>query len=412
MTRFAPGRRARAAASCGLAAFALAAAPPARAAELVNLLALGEGALVAVEPESYGGWGPAHLLDDAAGSGWAGVEGATGGQIFVFELAETAILERFEFDQTCLDGDRRGARRVRIAVSIAAKDSGFTTVVEATLAERLDGQRFAPKAEVPARFVRLEVVDNHGDPEWVELCALRGYGERPAATQLGDVSGTYESSYSKFHVRQQGGALLGCYEYNDGVLTGSVSGRVMKLTWSENGGNSAGPAVMVFSPDARSFRGHWWNGTDRDQAPSGAWDGTRLTKEVGSCPHWSGSVGGEVERALADSGRARLYGIEFDLDSAILRVASKPVLDDVAKALAAHADWKVSIEGHTDSTGTAAHNQQLSEARAAAVREYLAGHGVAAQRLTSAGFGASRPVADNATELGRARNRRVEIARP
>nr|HPK66330.1 OmpA family protein [Thermoanaerobaculia bacterium] len=58
-----------------------------------------------------------------------------------------------------------------------------------------------------------------------------------------------------------------------------------------------------------------------------------------------------------------------------------------------------------------AHNQKLSEARAAAVRDYLTAHGVAASRLTSAGFGASQPVADNATELGRARNRRVEIVR-
>jgi outer membrane protein OmpA-like peptidoglycan-associated protein len=228
---------------------------------------------------------------------------------------------------------------------------------------------------------------------------------------LADVSGTYDSDYSLFHIRQQGSAIVGCYEYNEGLLTGSVEGRVMKLTWAEPPAERDGPAVMVFAADGKSFRGHWWTGTSENQAPEGVWNGTYRSAKVGSCPHWSGSVGGEVERELAASGRARLYGIEFDLDSATLRAESRPVLDDVAKALASHPDWRLAIEGHTDSTGTPAHNQKLSEARAAAVRDYLTAHGVAASRLTSAGFGASQPVADNATELGRARNRRVEIVR-
>ena len=407
------GRRARAAAGCPFVLLALGAGASGRAAEPVNLLALAEGALVAVEPESYGGgWKAVHLLDDAPGSGWAGAEGATGGQVFVFELAEPAVIERFEFDaDDCLDGERQGARRVRVSVSAEAAGAGYGPALEATLAERANGQSIDVRAKATARFVRLEIVDNHGSAEWVELCGVRGYGARPPAAALPDVSGTYDSSYSKFHLRQQGAALVGCYEYQGGLLTGSVAGRVMKLAWSEDGGNSVGPAVMVFAPDAKSFRGHWWSGTDRDQAPAGEWNGTRVGAEVGSCPHWSGSVGGELERGLAERGRARVYGIEFGLDSAVLRAESKPVLEEVARVLAAHPDWQVAIEGHTDSTGTAAHNQELSEARAAAVRDDLVARGVAPGRLTAAGFGASKPVADNATELGRARNRRVEIAR-
>jgi hypothetical protein len=67
--------------------------------------------------------------------------------------------------------------------------------------------------------------------------------------------------------------------------------------------------------------------------------------------------------------------------------------------------------GRTDSTGAAARNQTLSEPRAAAVEEYLVSKGVAVDRLTTVGFGASQPVADNGTELGRAQNRRVELVR-
>lgn len=385
---------------------------PLPAAEPVDLLALGAGALPVVEPPSYSGWPAVQLLDDDPGSGWASVAGVTGGQRFVFALAGRATLERFELDTACLDGDGRGAKRIRLGVSDTGPGGPFATVLEAALADRRDGQRFPAAAQIAGRWVQFEILDNHGDPEWVELCSLRGYGGPPAPETLGDVSGTYETDYSRFHVRQQGTALVGCYEYDEGLFSGSVEGRVMRIAWQESGGpEDGGPAVMVFAPDGRSFRGHYWHRTDRGRSPDGVWNGTRISDAVGTCPHWSGSVGGEVARALAGAGRARLYGIEFDLDSAVIRRESGAVLEDVARALAAHPEWRLAIEGHTDSTGTAAHNQELSAARAAAVCDALAERGVAAARLRAAGYGAARPVADNATALGRARNRRVEIVR-
>ena len=69
------------------------------------------------------------------------------------------------------------------------------------------------------------------------------------------------------------------------------------------------------------------------------------------------------------------------------------------------------MEGHTDNTSTPAHNQQLSERRAQAVVAALTQQGVAASRLQAAGFGQTRPLADNATEPGRAQNRRVELVK-
>jgi outer membrane protein OmpA-like peptidoglycan-associated protein len=70
---------------------------------------------------------------------------------------------------------------------------------------------------------------------------------------------------------------------------------------------------------------------------------------------------------------------------------------------------KIQLEGHTDNVGTAADNQKLSENRAKAVVAYLTGKGVAPARLMAKGFGATRPVADNKTEEGRAQNRRTEL---
>jgi outer membrane protein OmpA-like peptidoglycan-associated protein len=283
-------------------------------------------------------------------------------------------------------------------------------VLEATLADRGDGQSFKTAAPAAARWVRLTVLGNHGDPMWTELMSFRGYGPEIQPPSLGDVSGTYATNYNLFHIRQQGSALLGCYDHDQGLLTGSVKGRVMRLTWQENGGpTDNGPAVMLFAPDGGSFRGVWWHGTDQGKPPGGNWDGTKKSANVGSCPHWKGSVGGEIERALVSEKRARVYGIEFDTNSAALRPESRPVLDEVARALGAHADWNVAIEGHTDAVGADADNLTLSTARARAVLDYLVAQGIAAARLTAAGRGEGQPVADNATSLGRARNRRVEL---
>jgi len=87
------------------------------------------------------------------------------------------------------------------------------------------------------------------------------------------------------------------------------------------------------------------------------------------------------------------------------------VLNQVQAMLQANPGLQLTIEGHTDSIGQAAYNQKLSADRAEAVKAWLAAHGVDATRLSGAGFGDAKPVADNATEEGRAQNRRVELVR-
>ena len=88
---------------------------------------------------------------------------------------------------------------------------------------------------------------------------------------------------------------------------------------------------------------------------------------------------------------------------------SYPLLNEVARALLDNPKIKVSIEGHTDNQGSDSYNQDLSERRAASVRQYLIVQGIEASRMTSQGFGESRPIDDNRTAEGRAANRRVEF---
>ncbi|WP_137129282.1 OmpA family protein [Rhizobium sp. FY34] len=101
--------------------------------------------------------------------------------------------------------------------------------------------------------------------------------------------------------------------------------------------------------------------------------------------------------------------ITFPTDQDQVLAGFYPTLDSVALVLNKFNRTLVDVNGHTDSTGSLAHNQELSERRAASVANYLGGRGVDQRRMSTLGFGPSQPVASNATPAGRAQNRRVEI---
>jgi len=104
-----------------------------------------------------------------------------------------------------------------------------------------------------------------------------------------------------------------------------------------------------------------------------------------------------------------IEGTHFDTDSAKLKPEAAGKLDEVVAFAAKYPDASLAVSGHTDSTGSDAWNVKLSAARAASVKAYLVGKGVAVERIATQGEAATRPVADNKTKEGRAQNRRVEI---
>lgn len=104
-----------------------------------------------------------------------------------------------------------------------------------------------------------------------------------------------------------------------------------------------------------------------------------------------------------------LEGVHFETNSANLTQESYEILDGVAAKLRDNPKVKVEIQGHTDEVGTPEYNQDLSQRRAETVRDYLVSKGVKEDRLVAKGYGATRPVAPNTTDEGRAKNRRVEL---
>lgn len=117
-----------------------------------------------------------------------------------------------------------------------------------------------------------------------------------------------------------------------------------------------------------------------------------------------------LKEALDKDGRVPVY-IEFDIDRASLRPDARPAVDEIVKLMKANPTLKVSIEGHTDDTGTAKRNRALSLARAETVRAELIAAGIDPARMKTAGFGSSQPLASGTSDDARARNRRVELVK-
>ncbi len=117
----------------------------------------------------------------------------------------------------------------------------------------------------------------------------------------------------------------------------------------------------------------------------------------------------QLERSQAGDVVVLPEGVNFAFDSADLRPDAVTVLDEAVTVLNRRTDIKVDVVGHTCNIGPEAYNQGLSERRARSVYEYFVGNGIAAERLTTQGYGETRPAYSNDTREGRAKNRRVEL---
>jgi len=157
--------------------------------------------------------------------------------------------------------------------------------------------------------------------------------------------------------------------------------------------NAASPITLKWAANGRTVQTTQieWEARPGDEGP-------------GRKPHFAGMD--------ATACRTEVHGIYFSFNSAVLVPESDRALKQIADMMAANPTWIITIEGHTDSIGGTVSNQLLSERRSAAVRDALVNRfGVAATRLTAVGYGDKAPIEPNRTIEGRARNRRVELAR-
>jgi outer membrane protein OmpA-like peptidoglycan-associated protein len=396
-----------ASAATATSATATAATTPANNAD--DLVGIAQGAMIVRNPDKASLHPAYMMLDESPIHDWVSAEGRTTNLAFVIELPERSTIDHVEFDTDSSELDTHAPKDLTVEMSDSSPDDGFKPIAKVTLQAKKDGQTFAADGSVAGRYVKLTVLTNYGGPV-TQIGEFRAFGKRLTNTPMANITGAYDATnlFEKLNLTQNGTTVTGCYTNGVEPLDGGIEGHVLHFTYHTK--DDKGPALMVISSDGKTIFGGYWktNGVETNP-PFTAFDGKRTSDKPEACP---GAKPEEVmSKALTEEKRLRLYGINFDSDSDHLRDESKPTLDLVVAVLKAHADWKLTIEGHTDLTSTPEHNQTLSDGRANAVKTYLVSAGIDGSKLTTKGLGATQPVASNDTALGRAANRRVELVR-
>ena len=181
---------------------------------------------------------------------------------------------------------------------------------------------------------------------------------------------------------------------------------------------SAAPSVNGYMSDSagkvvKNGYGECWHAyspTRTDAVPG--CDGAEIKKlaaQPAPSPEPVAVVAQPAYKSLVSKKEISIDGANFATASAVLIRGASARLDEVVNAARQYPDAKFDVSGHTDNHGKKVANQKLSEKRAVAVKAYLVKHGVAPERISTAGYGDTQPVADNKTRAGRAANRRVDV---
>lgn len=399
-----------------------------------DLLDLESGALALSATTQFGGrWNVQSLLSGSNTTGWSSSRGHPYPNDFVIELPRQYLLKSFVVDNTGTEESSfRGisGRHFVLYGSTTSHEEGFDLILDGEAAKG-DRKVFLLEEPTEVRWLKLEVLSNWGNSWHTQIMELEAYGEPVGAvTQQRPIQGIYSTNFGLMRLEQSANVVIGCYDGDNGTLSGRTDGRVLKFHWWEDG-PTAGIAFLVLSSDGNSLNGLWYKG----RQVKGIWYGRRVDDErrpqcqvpvldalVTSIYDASLSVPKEkissdqvqeetvLEKPLEEeTGTTIFQDIYFDTDSAEIKPQFETKLREIVAATQEQPSQKIIIEGHTDSTYTREYNLELSLRRAQAVAGWLIEHGVDASRLKAKGYGDFRPIADNKTEKGRALNRRVEM---
>ena len=380
-----------------------------------NLLSFANGTIMPTPFEGLLVTAPILMIDGSSMHNWVG-DGKR--QSFVFELPEAATLRTLEFDNDTsgMGGVDAGIKDFTVEVSVTSADDGYQEIFSGTLEKGVNGQRFDVARALPGRWVRANFTSNHGGDSF-SLTEIRAFGARLPPALTITASGSYKTIWGVYHLAQTGTSISGCFE-PDGLyaqpatFSGGIEGNLARVQYIEldSEGTPGNPTLLlfVFARDGQRF---FTAAVDGDSV-SEYREVARVAAQPGACAgRNTAKDGSTLVSEMAKAGRAVVYGINFDFNSATIRPESTAMLEQVAGLLRDDSELRITIEGHTDDIGGDAFNQALSETRANAVRGWLVALGITSDRLQAAGKGAGTPIASNGTDIGRAQNRRVELVR-
>jgi outer membrane protein OmpA-like peptidoglycan-associated protein len=424
-----------------------------------NLAAAGAGGKLVFFSSQYSDsdWAAANLIDGSSTTSWSGRSGGPQAVILAFRDGGLVELDDVVVNPYSREGNNNWVRTAEVHVSTTYPFRDFRKVGTLELAPEGTDQVLSFERPVPARYLKVVFLDNGGGG-YMQAGEIRAIGR--AVTDGGPApayhayheSATLERFSSEYNDSYWAAANLLAPDTANGewagknaepqevvvaLADGSVVTDVAVSNYAREGPTNWATRIEISTSPSSPYR---------DFAPAGTLEvpavgdlhALRLSKPTparfvklvfrsngGGGYMEAGRVriygvpeaaaaggGGEIRRQLAETGRAVTREIHFATGSAEILPDSEPVLEEIAGVLRDDPGLELIIEGHTDDVGGAEMNLDLSRRRADAVKRWLVDRrGIAEVRLTTAGYGLTRPAAGNDSEEGRARNRRVELVR-
>ncbi len=332
----------------------------------------------------------------------------------VVELPATTTFTSFAVPPMSRFGCCNGThiRTVTVEGSASAPDGEYEQLVRFDIeAEVYDADQEFPATATPGvRWLRITLegrqVPDPDDYRRTTFTDLMGYGEQaPREAESGEFTGIFLTGGggsgpggNRIELLQEGALVRGCVQAGGAVrrIEGGIENGILKVLAGDGI-----PSLYLIDSRGRLLGVEVGRSYGRTVGEPGG--------DPTDCEPLTSEGENGVGVALDACESAVVYGVNFDVDSDVLRPDSDPALEQILAALEARPDLAVTIEGHTDSDASDAYNLDLSQRRAASVVAWLVERGVDTGRLTPLGVGESQPIADNETAAGKAANRRVEV---
>lgn len=289
---------------------------------------------------------------------------------------------------------------LEISGSETSANDGFISLARTTLATHTQKNQttvIPVTATQPVQWVKITFqggINIETDKTFFEFSEIIGYGSQEKVPLLDAFTGKWKGKGVLMELKQDGAKVAGCYD-DLGELTGTVTGNILRATGTHTTSGVMSSFVLTVNDKGEIFGVRSTNG-----APFKLYLGASAPDITTKCSL--------PEEPLLGCGSI-VHGINFDYDSAAIRPDSQEILADLFAGLKPSNASKITVIGHTSSEGTDTYNQDLSQRRAESVVRALVDLGINQDKISAQGRGETEPIADNATEVGRSLNRRVEI---
>lgn len=246
-----------------------------------NVLLMKNGAVILAHTGQFDKEFPVNaMIDGSLQNYWASNKPGVSGwypQSFVIELAqtyrlETLVVDNRETDE--LDYPGVSAREIRFYASVVSPQAGWKLVLEVE-AEQFARKEIRLEKPIVARWLKVEILSNFGNPRYTEINELEAYGVAvPDEGKRPDPSGMYQTNYRMLKLQVDGNKVMGCYEMDNGFVTGTTDGRVFDIEWIEHKGIERGTALLVLSSGG-FLNGLWYE----KGIMKGPWFGNKLQRK-------------------------------------------------------------------------------------------------------------------------------------